>query len=148
MTAAAYSCQLPYLLQEDYDAFNQKFWEEHIQPGNETGPESRGAHAAYLSRILAANKTGYFVGDGLTIAGGWLLFSGALNVWESRNWTSSAGCMEKAGPVRACLRHYMSPLGPKVHILEDAGYQSMAMLRDGQCLITAAEHELVRHCWH
>ncbi|GAB4813095.1 hypothetical protein N2152v2_000141 [Parachlorella kessleri] len=53
---------------EEYDAFKEKFWKEHLEPGTETAPESRGAHAAYLSRILAANKSGYFVGDGLTIA--------------------------------------------------------------------------------
>ncbi|GAB4813098.1 hypothetical protein N2152v2_000144 [Parachlorella kessleri] len=54
--------------QEDFDALKESFWKEHIEPGSETAPGSRGAHAAYLSRILAANKTGYFVGDGLTIA--------------------------------------------------------------------------------
>ncbi|GAB4813097.1 hypothetical protein N2152v2_000143 [Parachlorella kessleri] len=54
--------------QEDFDAIKEKFWKEHLEPGTETAPESRGAHAAYLSRILAANKTGYFVGDELTIA--------------------------------------------------------------------------------
>ena len=69
MTAAAYSCQLPSLSQEEYDAFVEKYWKEHIEPGSETAPESRGAHAAYLSRILAANRSGYFVGEGLTIAG-------------------------------------------------------------------------------
>ncbi|GAB4813099.1 hypothetical protein N2152v2_000145 [Parachlorella kessleri] len=54
--------------EEQWDAITEHFWEEHVKPGSETAPESRGVHSAYLSRILGANSTDFFVGQGLTIA--------------------------------------------------------------------------------
>ncbi|GAB4813100.1 hypothetical protein N2152v2_000146 [Parachlorella kessleri] len=54
--------------QEQWDAIKVRFWKEHIEPGSETAAETRGVHVTYLSRILASNKTGYFVGQSLTIA--------------------------------------------------------------------------------
>jgi hypothetical protein len=55
-------------LQEEPDS-KERYWQQHCDPASVSAPDTLGAHAAFLSRLLGKSRSGYYVESGLTIAG-------------------------------------------------------------------------------
>jgi hypothetical protein len=79
----------------------QEFWAKHLDPASLRAPDTRGAHAGFLSGALARNGGEWFVGDGLTIAGEYL---GA--------WRLPCGLVRMSQLCRKLAADPVSPLPP------------------------------------
>lgn len=57
------------LRMKEAPAAKEDYFAAHVNAGSEGASTARGSHAGFLSRLLSANASGWFVESGLTVAG-------------------------------------------------------------------------------
>lgn len=89
----------------------ENWFSRHISALSETAATARGAHAAYLSRLLSMSGSGWFLESGLSVAGArphaWRAGPGTLGLARCRQGMRAAG--------RTALRHPRGPADQCTH---------------------------------